>query len=489
MAEVNHFLAIDLGAESGRGIIATLEGDKISMEEIRRWPNKPVTIDNTLHWNFPYLLNEILQSLRICAERGVKLESVGVDTWGVDFGLLCKDELLGNPVHYRDKRTNNIHEYSDPIMSRDGIFAETGYEPWAISSLFQLVSLKRDNSPLIDKADTFLNMPDLFNFFLTGRKASEKSIANTTNLMTTDGQWSKEIISRFGLPDGMFSELIEPGTVLGALRPELAESTGIGDVPVVAVCGHDTSVALAAVPAEGDYWAFLSCGTWSILGCLVDAPVVTPECLQQGYTNEYTLGGWYLARNILGLWLVQELRRKWDTSEDPWDYVRMTAEAAQATRFEGLVNVADDKLLAPSDMEQTLQKNLKANKEGEPKTRGELVRCVLESLALEYAYGMDIISKLTGKRREALYLVGGGIANQLLCQFTANACGMDVFAGADQCTALGNALCQARGLGILKDNDQIRQVMRNSVEIKTYQPEDSDIWRVKMEKYIKLRTN
>ncbi len=489
MAKEKHFLAIDFGAESGRGIIVTLAAGKVSMEEIHRWPNRPVRLGGTLYWDFPYLYAEMLQAMRICGQRGVKPLSIGVDTWAVDFGLLSSDgKLLSNPVHYRDSRTNGIHDYSDKIMSRDEIFSRTGYEPWAISSLFQLVSLQREGSKLLGASETFLNIPDLFNFFLTGCKANERSVANTSNLMGTDGQWSKDIIQRFDLP-AMFNELIEPGTILGPLSPDLADATGLGEVPVVAVCGHDTSAALAAVPAEGDNWAFLSCGTWSVLGSLLDAPVATPQCLQQGYTNEYTLGGWYMARNILGLWLVQELKRKWETSSDPWDYPRMTTEAAQANSCDALVNVADDSFLAPNDMEDALVKNLADSGQAVPQNRGQLVRCVLESLALEYAHGMDVIAKLTGQRRQALYMVGGGIANQLLCQFTADACRMDVFAGADQCTAMGNALIQARGLGILEDNNEIRKVMRNSVEIKTYQPTNSDAWKAKREKYNKLRSN
>ena len=258
-------------------------------------------------------------------------------------------------------------------------------------------------------------------------------------------------------------------------------------MPVIAVCGHDTSAALAAVPAEGDNWAFLSCGTWSVIGTLVDEPITTVQCLEQGYTNEYTLGGWYLARNILGLWLVQELRRKWDTSSDPWDYVRMTSEAAAATGFAGLFNVADESLLAPADMEAALGKVLADAAQGSPQTRGELIRCVLESLALEYAWRLDVISELTGKQCDCLYLVGGGSANKLLCQFTANACDVVVHAGAQQCTAMGNAICQARALGLLSQGEQVQQVLLNSAQLQTYQPQESALWKAKRDKYSQLR--
>ncbi len=486
MESEKRFLAIDFGAESGRGIVMTLRGAKIEAEEIHRWPNRPVRLASTLYWDFPYLFTEMLQAMRICAQRDLKISGIGVDTWGVDFGLLTDDgSLLSNPVHYRDHRTDSIHEYSDAIMPREEIFAETGYEPWPISSLFQLVSMRRDSSELLPIAKTFLNIPDLFNYFLTGRKANERSIANTSNIMDTNGRWSKTIIERFSLPR-MFGELIEPATVLAPLQPSVADAVGLSDVPVIAVCGHDTSSVVAAVPAEGDNWAFLSCGTWSIIGTVIDKPIATPQCLQQGFTNEYTLGGWYLARNILGLWLVQELRRQWDTSSDPWDYVRMTSEAAQDTGFAGLFNVADESLLAPADMEAALKKILADTDQGNPKTRGQLIRCVLESLALEYAWRMDVIAELTAKQRDCLYLVGGGSANKLLCQFTANACDLVVHAGAQQCTAMGNAICQAQALGILSQGDQTQQVLLNSAQLQTYQPQEQALWKAKRDKYSKL---
>jgi rhamnulokinase len=462
------------------------------MEVIHRWPNRPVNLGGTLYWDFPGLFAELIAAMQMCDDRGLlKPAAIGVDTWGVDFGLLADGQLLGNPVHYRDARTQGIHAYADPIMPRGEIYALTGYEPWSISSLFQLLALKRTGASVLAAAQMFLNMPDLFNFFLTGRAASERSIANTSNLMGIDGQWSRPILDRFGLPEKLFSPLIEPATVLGPLAGPVAVATGLADVPVVAVCGHDTSCAVAAVPAEGHDWAFLSCGTWSILGCLVDKPVATPRSLELGWTNEYTLGGWYLARNILGLWLVQQLRAKWNTPADSWDYARMLAEARGTTPLgEGaLIDVSDESLLAPRDMEQALRANLAraGGKTAESATRGQLVRAVLESLALEYAWGLEVLSELTGHPRRKLFMVGGGIANELLCQFTADACGLPIAAGANECTALGNALCQARALGVLTSNEQIRQVMRNSAQIRDYQPHDQALWTIKRGSYRQLR--
>ncbi len=487
MADVHHFLALDLGAESGRGIIVTLREGKVSMEEIHRWPNRPVRLAGTMHWDFPFLFTEMLQAIRVCTERGVKLAGMSVDTWGVDFGLLGPaGELLGNPVMYRDARTDGIHAYSDPILSRDEIFRLTAYEPWQIASLFQLLAMKKNRSAILSAADTFLNMPDLFLYFLTGNRASEMSIANTSNLMGTDCQWSDRIIDAFGLRKEMFHRLIDPPEVIGPLRSDLLDQLPIGDTPVIATCGHDTSAALAAVPAEsGGNWAFLSSGTWSILGSLVDQPVTSPRCLELGFTNEYTIGGWYLARNISGLWLVQQLRKKWDTAADPWDYPRMTDEARKA-KTNALFNAAHDSLMAPPDMADAITRLIAASGQPVPATRGEMVRATLESLALEYHRRTVALGELEGKPADRIYLVGGGIHNTLLCQLTADATGLPVHAGADQCTAMGNALGQALALGILKDKQQIREVMRRSFPTTLYEPQDQEQWKEKRARYAEL---
>ena len=480
------YLAIDLGAESGRGVLVRLERGKVTMEEIHRFPNRPVRLAGTLYWDFPFLFAEILACLRYCAEHKVALDGIGVDTWGVDFGFLGPDgQLAGLPVHYRDARTDRIHDYANQIMPAEEVFKATAAEPWAISSLYQLLALKKNDSPLLGLARDFLNMPDLFNYFLAGIKASEKTIVSTANLMSCSGRWSREVIERFCLPE-VFHRLVEPGTILGPLTEEVRRLTGVGPVPVVATCGHDTSAVAAAVPARGDNWAFLSCGTWSILGKLQPAPVTTHEAFEKGFCNEYTLGSWFLCRNILGLWLVQELKRKWDTSVDVWDYERITAEARIA-RSTGMFRVGDNRLLAPVDMEKTLHELLAETKQPRPQSRGELVRCVLESLALEYSYRLGLIAELTGQVSDALYMVGGGIKNTLLCQLTADACGVEVFAGADQCTSLGNALTVAVALGDLKGPQDVREVMRSSFELATYQPRECSAWADRAKQYRALQ--
>jgi len=489
-SQTHIFLAIDLGAESGRAVLVTLAGGQATMEEIHRWPNRPVPLGPTLHWDVPFLLAEMLQALRTCAARGVTPEGISVDTWGVDFALLdSAGTMVGNPVHYRDGRTENIHDYSDPIMSRQDVFAATGYEPWAISSLFQLLAMQRDGSAQLAMASTFLNMADLFHYFLTGVAVNERSTVNTGNLLALDGGWAESVIEGFSLRREMFGTLVEPASVVGPLSADVAARTGMAaTVPVIATCGHDTSAVAAAVPASGENWAFISCGTWSILGTLIDAPVATPRCLELGFTNQYTLGGWYVARNISGLWLVQELRRKWDTPDDPWDYTRLT-DAARAADSVALVDAAAPSLMAPLDMEQALGDLISASSQPAPATRGELVRCVLESLALEYAVRLNSLAEITGRPAEAVYIVGGGIHNTLLCQLTADACNLPLHAGADQCTAMGNALGQALAVGVLDSPQAIRQVMRRSFDLTTYAPcNDQSPWDRKREQYRAIRS-
>jgi sugar (pentulose or hexulose) kinase len=469
------FLAMDFGAESGRGELVTLRANKVQIDEIHRFQNRPVSLCGTLFWDFPFLFAELLTTLQKCADKNLSLTGIGVSTWGVDFGLLGEDgKILANPVHYRDARTENIHEFSDPIMSREDIYAATACEPWAISSLFQLLAMQKNRSPILKMAASFLNMPDLFNYCLTGKKVSERSIASTSNLMQTDGKWCRGVIDNFRLPD-IFEKLVEPGTVIGRMIPEIAPGPDMADVPVIATCSHDTAAVVAAIPASGENWAFLSSGTWSILGRFRSEPVTTAEFLENGFSNEYTLGGWFMCRNIIGLWLLQELCRKWDTPADPWDYSRMVAEASHA-RPGAIVNVGDACLMAPDDMEESLLELARRLKQPQPDTRAELIRCVLESLALEYAYRLERLCALSKESVDSLFLVGGGSANKLLCQLTANACRIPVYAGAEQCTSLGNALTQAYGLDIIKAPGEIRRIMRNSFELTAYEPTASSYW-------------
>ena len=485
MSETHQFLAIDLGAESGRAELITLEENKVRIKEIHRFANRPVVLNGTLYWDFPFQFAEILTMLTVCTEQQLELDGIGVDTWGVDFGLVGADgQLLSNPVHYRDSRTDNIFDYSNPIMPRELVFEHTGCEPWEISTLFQLLALKRDGSPLLTLAESCLNMPDLINFFLTGIRVSERTVASTANLMNTDGKWCNPIIEAFDLPP-FFEELVDPGTIIGPLSAKNQSITGVIDTPVIATCSHDTSAVVASIPAIENNWAFISSGTWSILGMTNPEPVISTAFLERGFTNEYTLGGWFSCKNIIGLWLIQELRRQWDSPADPWDYNRIVTEASNI-ETQLFIDVSDPALIAPADMESTLLKLLGRAGHPAPDTKGELIRCILESLALEYATRLESLCKLSNRQIEVIYIVGGGSKNQLLNQLTANATGIPVFAGVDQCTALGNALTQAKCMGIVDGGEEIRGIIRNSFELESYQPESPKKWEQKRGKYREL---
>ncbi len=478
MADTHRFLAIDLGAESGRGIIVTLTGGVASMEQVHRFANRRVQLGGVMYWDLLALWDQVLIAMRMVAEQGVKLDGIGVDTWGVDFGLLdAAGNLLAMPVCYRDSRTEGIYEYTDPIMPRDELYELTGgCNPWKISSLMQLLAMQRDGSPLLKAADCFLHVPDLLNFFLTGVRAAETSNLSTGNLMTARSKWARKVTSRFKLPSKLFkSDIVKPATLLGPLSEEVQKLTGLGPVPVVATAGHDTGGVVSAVPAKGRKWAFLSCGTWGILGAVVRKPVANAETFAAELTNEVCIGGWYLCRNIIGMWPIQELRRKWDTPADPWDYPRMTAEAAAAASGP-LALMGNDALLAPDDMEAALNGLIAGTGQPPAESRGQLIRCVLESLALECAARLEHMTPQFDHDVDTLYMVGGATANKLLCQMLADATGLTVLAGAPECTAMGNALGVALGLGVLEKPADIRQVMRNSVEIETYKPTEADRW-------------
>jgi rhamnulokinase len=478
------FLAIDLGASSGRGILLTLADGRLSMEGIRRFENFKVQIGQTLHWNLLWLHQQILECLHLCAQRDVELTAIGVDAWGVDFGLLdANGKLLGNPVCYRDLRTENIHDYTDRIVSQDAIFEQTACDPWAISTLMQLLAMQRDGDVQLEHARHLLHMPDLFNYLLTGVMANDLSNLTTGNMVDPQCKWATKLFEQFGLPTALLEgDVVAPPKVLGTLSESIQKETGIGPVPVVCVAGHDTASVVAAVPAQGDHWAFLSCGTWSILGAARDEPVSDPACLHAGFTNEYTIGGWYLCHNISGLWLINELQRHWSREDASWTFSRMTDEA-RAAEAGGMIDVSDPSLAAPEKMEEALLAVMAANGQPKPESRGQIVRCVLESLALEYAKRLKVLGVLAGERFETLYMVGGGIANTLLCEFTANAIGIPVEAGASECTAMGNALGLALAVGAIDSLAELRQIMRDSVEIRSYAPQNRERWETRLAEY------
>jgi len=474
---VSKYLAFDLGAESGRAVLGHLEDDRLRLEEIHRFPNGPVRVLDSLHWDALRLWTEIKVGLsRAAAAYGHDLTSIGLDTWGVDFGLLAPDgSLLGNPYHYRDRRTEGMMEVAFQLVPRAEIYDRTGIQFLPINSLYQLLALAQAGSPALTSAATFLNMPDLFNFWLTGRQASEFTIATTSQCYDPRaGDWARNMLAKLGIPPHIFGPILQPGTVLDSLRSSVAEETGCPALPVVASAGHDTASAVAAVPATDSDYIYLSSGTWSLMGVEVDEPIINEQSLAYDLTNEGGVGGTFrLLKNIMGLWLVQECRRQWAREGESLSYAELTEMAAQAPAFGPLIDLKDQRFLPPGDMPARIQAFCRETGQSVPQGKGQIVRCALESLALEYRWVAERLDELVGRRLPVVHIFGGGCQNRLLNQLAADATGRTVVAGPVEATAIGNVLVQALGLGHLTSLAEGRALVRRSFALETYDPRDT----------------
>jgi rhamnulokinase len=482
-------LAFDLGAESGRGVLGRFDGDKVELEVVHRFPNGPVRTLDAWHWDVLRLYGEMLAALRRCAAEYGKIDSVGVDTWGVDFALVGRDDtLLGNPRHYRDPHTEGMLEFAFERMPRHQIFQLTGLQFLRFNTLFQLLALKRAASPLLDVAESMLLMPDLFHFWFTGVKANEFTNATTTQLYDPSRRcWARELTDAFALPDRILGTITSPGTVLGLLRPALGAETGLGTIPVVAPASHDTGSAVAAVPAKGDSWAYISSGTWSLMGVELSAPIISEKALAYNFTNEGGVGtSIRFLKNIMGLWLVQECRRSWEKSGKKYDYDELSAMAQASPPLVSLVDADDTSFLLPQDMPFAIAEFCRRTRQPIPDGPGALVRCSLESLAVRYRWVLERLEELLGRRLDVIHVVGGGSQNRLLCQLTADACNRPVLAGPAEATALGNVLVQAIGLGLLNDLGDAREVAGRSFGPHSYEPKAPQQWHEPYQRFLQL---
>lgn len=483
MAAERNYLAIDLGAESGRAIAASLEGDKLALREVHRFDNRPARLPDGLHWDVLRLWNEIKLGIAAAVKTGAKLESVGLDAWGVDFALLDRSgALLSNPFHYRDKRTDGMLEAAFRQVPREEIFAQTGIQFMQINSLYQLLAMTQAGSPLLDAASTFLTIPDLFNYWLSGEIACEFTNATTTQCFDASrGDWATPLLGALGIPSHLFRPVTQPGTVIGELLPDVAGevravSPGAA-IPVVLPACHDTGSAVAAIPAEQDDFGWISSGTWSIAGCETGAPVVTPQALAYNLTNEGgVLGTWRLSKNVMGLWLVQECKRTWAQHGENLSYAEITHLAAEARPFIAVIDPDDSTFLHPGDMPARIQAFCQRKGLPAPQTKGEIVRTALESIALKYRLVFEHLEGMTGKRLEPIHIIGGGTKNRLLSQFTADCTGRRCVAGPVEATAIGNILMQAVGLGRLGSLPEARAVVHASFAPETFLPADRAGW-------------
>ena len=489
MRETQSFLAIDLGAESGRGVLGKFDGDLLELEEIHRFPNGGIRVMDSLHWDVLQLWTEIKRTLSICARERVNLTSLGVDTWGVDFALLGKDDtLLGNPYHYRDSRTDGILEEAFRRLSREEIFKRSGTQFLQINSLYQLLSMALNESPLLEVVKTFLMMPDLFNFWLTGRKACEFTDATTTQFYDPrQNRWSKEILDGLELPTEIFPEIVPPGTQFGTLLSTVASEVDLPKISVIAPACHDTGSAVAAVPVRGDDWAYISSGTWSLMGIEVPEPIITDQALELNFTNEGGIeNSFRFLKNIMGLWLVQECRRTWAQAGDDMSYEQITQMAASATPFAALIDPDDTSFLPAGDMPSRIVDYCKRSGQTIPSDRGQIIRCVLESLAFKYRWVLEKLEIVCGKPINVLHIVGGGTQNKMLCQFTADATGTPVVAGPIEATAIGNIIVQAVAGAAINSISDAREIVRRSFEVAVYQPKISAGWDEAYDRFLEI---
>lgn len=469
---MRHYLAADLGAESGRVILGTLNEGRLTLEELHRFANTPVRLPNGLYWDSFRLFHEIVQGIaKAGRDRKLTVTGIGVDTWGVDFGLLARDGgLIDCPRHYRDERTDGIEPQLFAEVSRAEIFSTSGIQFMPINSLYQLYAMRVADAAALHAAERLLFMPDLFNYWLTGVQKAELTIASTSQFYDPRAKsFAVTMLERLGIPSRILPETVQPGTLLGPLLPAVAESTKLGAVNVYATAGHDTASAVAAVPAEGDDWCYVSSGTWSLMGVEIDDPVINDRAAELNFTNELGVAGKIrLLKNIAGLWLLQECRRAWAEEGIEHSYEELTRLAGESAPAKTLIDV--DAFPHPGGMPKQIARWCRARGLEAPQTAGEFGRVILESLARRYREVLESLETLTGRRIRKIHIVGGGSKNALLNQLVANATGRTVVAGPAEATAIGNILVQAIGSGAVRDLAEAREVVARSFELTVFEP-------------------
>ncbi|TCL61522.1 rhamnulokinase [Hydrogenispora ethanolica] len=476
MEETLNLLAVDLGAESGRTILGRLEGENLTLEEVNRFLNEPVYLGRHLYWDLPGLLREIKKGMRSAYQRAGSLNGIGVDTWGVDFGLLsASGELLGNPVHYRDSRTDGIMPRFFGKVPQAEVYRQTGIQMMPINTSCQLLALSEGHPELLECAASLLFIPGLLTYFLSGVKANDTTIASTSQLYNPVVQdWAFDLIKGLSLPRSLFAPLVQPGTVLGELTPDTAAELGMS-AKVIAIGGHDTASAVAAIPATEDPFVYISCGTWSLIGTELREPLINARAQALNFTNEVGVDHRIrFLKNVIGLWLLQRCRQSWSKQGQDYDYAQLTQLAAAAEPWRTLIDPDAPEFLNPRDMVEAIRQFVEKTGQPVPDSPGAMVRCILESLALKYWWVVGRLEELTGARYHGIHMVGGGTKNELLCQLTADITGQPVLTGPIEATAIGNLLTQALALGKIADLEALRRIVRVSFPPRVYQPAAPD---------------
>ncbi len=481
-----YYLACDLGADSGRVILGTLDHGKISLEELHRFPTGATKVAGALHWQFDRLLNELKTGLKQAATKNLPIASISTDSWGVDYVLYDERGLPLSPVWcYRDSRTAQGVETVKEKVEWPVIYAETGIQFMALNTIYQIVTEPPER---LTQAKHILLIGDAFNFFCSGVARNEVSNASTTQLYNpTYKRWSQRLFAALGLREGLFAPICPSGTKLGPMKKNLATEVGLPPVEVIASCSHDTGAAVAAVPASGENWAYLSSGTWSLMGVEKPQPVINDQSRNLGFTNEIGYGDSVrLLKNIIGLWLIQESRRHWNKGAKKYEFAELEKLAAAAPPFVSLINPDDARFLSPDDMPKKIADFCRETGQPAPADVGACVRCIYESLALFYRSTLRKLERLTGQKIERMHIVGGGSKDATLNQFTANALKIPVLAGPTECAALGNILVQAIALGHLESHEAAREVVRNSFELTTFTPQASAEWDAAAKRFERL---
>ena len=473
MGEKIYNLAFDFGASSGRMVLCKLEDGKLTLEELHRFPNHEVRVGGHIYWDLFGLYHELKQGLKKAAAKKVPIQSLAIDTWGVDYGLFDKDgNLIGNPVNYRDSRTDGMLEEIGKIIPLEELYNRTGIEFMYFNSIFQLYAEKKMRPVILDNAKRILFMPELFGYFLTGIMYSEYTFASTSQLLDArKRQWDYDLIEKLGLNKEMFGDIVMPGTVIGDLLPEVEEETGLKGVKVIAVGSHDTASAVAGAPLESDDAAFLSCGTWSLLGMVLDEPILNEASYKYNYTNEGSIDGKIqFLKNINGLWIMQNLRRNWCEFEGEVSFPDIIREARAAKRQDFTINPKDPRFTAPLNMMKEISGYCRETGQGTPEGLGEMAMAIYNGLTEEYRKSIQYMEEITGKTVTCINMVGGGIQDQLLCELTAKKTGKRVMAGPVEGSVLGNSIVQLVAMGEVKDVQAGRDIIRNSFDVKIYEP-------------------
>jgi rhamnulokinase len=479
------FVAFDLGAESGRTILGTLADQQLIIEEITRFPNEMQPLEGHLHWDIHRLFREMKSGLRACVSAHPKPESIGIDTWGVDYGLLDRGgSFLGLPYTYRDHRTDGVMEEFFKRIPRDRVYELTGIQFMQLNTLFQLFAAKRDDPSVFERANRLLFMPDMFNYLLTGVTATEFTFATTSQLYNPRTKhWEPELFTALDIPRSIMQDIVRPGTILGKISRSVAEESSLGAISVVAVASHDTGSAIAAIPAEGEDWAYISSGTWSLMGLETKQPIISDVALSLNFTNE---GGveetFRFLKNIVGLWLLQQCRKAW-AEEQQYSYAELMDLIDQTSPFRSLVDPDYAGFFHPPSMPEAIRRFCRETDQPVPESHADFVRCIFESLALKYRLTLEQLRRLSQRPISRIHVIGGGAQNRVLCQFTADATGLPVVVGPVEATAIGNIMVQALASGSVDTLSKMRAIVRRSFKPVQYHPRERDMWETAYQRY------